>query len=454
MNDTIAAIATPLGNGAVSIVRISGVESLNIIAKLFVAYKLDDISKAEPNKMYLGTLQSETISDRCLFVYFKAPMSYTGEDVVELQLHGGRRITEEVLSCVLSYGARLADKGEFTRRAFLNGKISISQAEGIQAMISEESLSMVNSAYSLAMGAMSKTIESICGEIIEADAYLEVLLDSEAFEDEESSKLLCGNKINKALGMITDLIANYKKTRLLSNGIKVSIVGRTNMGKSSILNCLCNYERAIVTDIAGTTRDIINEKIEYKGINLEIIDTAGVRDSSDVIETIGIERAINEAKSSDIVLFVVDSTQRITNEDIAIFEKIKDKKVILVINKIDKSKNEIILEKLFLDMPTVKVSAKSIYENKNIDVLLDTILRETVNVDQSGGIIVKERHFEHLSKAKECLLDALDAINNGVTYDCIILDLNNAIKHIRDIEGNEVATEVIDKIFDSFCVGK
>lgn len=454
MNDTIAAIATPLGNGAVSIVRISGVESLNIISKLFVAYKLDDISKAEPNKMYLGTLQSETISDRCLFVYFKAPMSYTGEDVVELQLHGGRRITEEVLSCVLSYGARLADKGEFTRRAFLNGKVSISQAEGIQAMISEESLSMVNSAYSLAMGAMSKTIESICGEIIEADAYLEVLLDSEAFEDEESSKLLCGNKINKALGMITDLIANYKKTRLLSNGIKVSIVGRTNMGKSSILNCLCNYERAIVTDIAGTTRDIINEKIEYKGINLEIIDTAGVRDSSDVIETIGIERAINEAKSSDIVLFVVDSTQRITNEDIAIFEKIKDKKVILVINKIDKSKNEIILEKLFLDMPTVKVSAKSIYENKNIDVLLDTILRETVNVDQSGGIIVKERHFEHLSKAKECLLDALDAINNGVTYDCIILDLNNAIKHIRDIEGNEVATEVIDKIFDSFCVGK
>ena len=442
--DTIAAIATPLGTGAVGIIRLSGENALEIAARVFSPYKLNSLKDAVPYMMYLGRLDCGGVKDRALAVFFRAPASYTGEDMVEFHCHGGAALLGHVLNGLLSLGARIADRGEFTRRAFLNGKMDLSDAEGVIDMINGESAAAVNAGYRLATGGTSAAVRALTAPLLDVIAHMEAALDYPE-EMEEESRLAAKPVIDALIEKTRALLLTCRRGSIVKNGITAAIVGETNVGKSSLLNALAGRERAIVTEIAGTTRDSIEESVEWRGVTLRFIDTAGIRESADPVESLGIKRSRNIASSSDIVLLVSDGSRPNNAKKSELLKNVDEKTpVIEVVNKSDlvpKKKSSGFL-----------ISAKT---GENIDALKDKIV-ETVlgeNIDASGELITSLRHKEALERALTSLISAKENFD-AVPAECTLLDLRAAYSAFGEITGDTADEKIIDTIFAKFCLGK
>lgn len=454
--DTICAIATSNNSIAgISIIRISGKESLEISKKFITAFKSKN--QITPRHMYLSDIELENGQDKCLAVYFNAPHSFTGEDVVELHLHGGITLTELALKRCLEFGCRLATRGEFSKRAFLNGKQSLDSLEGVIDIINAESEAELSANFNLANGKLRQQLEFNQTALTDILAEIEVTLDYPEEDIEYATEQKIKEKLDNVLNNITNLIDTNKNGKMLKNGINIAIIGKPNVGKSSLLNALLEYDRAIVTNIAGTTRDSIEDSFTFNGVKFNICDTAGIRSSNDVVESIGIERAINQIKSSNINLFIVDASRKIENEDTQVLQLIKEfnTPTILVINKIDIAENEEDFNNLLENeniINSIKISAKN---NENISKLKSMLYDLTLgkDFDSSSLIITNQRHLEALKMAKENLEQAINNIGL-VSLDCITLDIKEAWNNLASITGKSITEEVLDTIFSKFCLGK
>lgn len=443
-SENIAAISTALSASGVAVIRISGDSPLKIAEKMFLPVGKTAVKDFEPYKMYVGEIVADGFNDFGLCVYFKGPKSFTGEDVVEFHSHGGIAITKGILKKILSLGARLANNGEFTKRAFMNGKLSLSSAEGLIDMINSESVSGVKAGYSLYREKLCAEVNSMQDEITDVLAQIDVDMDFPEEDLEQSSTEAVEKTLKITVERIDKLLSSYRVGRTLVNGVKVGIVGKPNTGKSSILNALLNYEKAIVSDVAGTTRDVVEGAIDIDGVRFNFSDTAGIRESDDKIEALGVGLSKKILLESDLLLFVIDASN-LTEEDEAVYQLIKDKNVLFAVNKTDKSD-------YIDDRADIYVSAK---EKKNIEQLKSMIFDKTVGngVDLNGDYLCEERHFEALSRAKQKFLVAIDSIGK-VTLDMLAIDVKDGWDALGEISGRTATEEIINDIFSKFCVGK
>lgn len=437
--DTIVALATPQGSGGIGIIRLSGNKSKSI------AEKITKNPNLKPRYAQLIQFNNDNLQDNAILIYFVAPNSYTGEDVVEFQCHGGRYVADKVIDLCLNNGARLANPGEFTKRAFENGKISLEQAEGIIDIINAETESEAKAGFSLLNGELFKKVDNMQNLLTSKLAEIEVTLDYPEHDIEYETKESIKKSLLSIKQELEKLINTEQTGRIIKDGIYVAILGRPNVGKSSILNKLLGYDRAIVTDVAGTTRDTISESIIYKGIKINLIDTAGIRESQDIVEKIGIDKSIQTIDSADIILLILDNSQDLTKEDKNNIELVKDKNVIFVSNKSDLNK------KLNFDN-SILVSAK---DNKNIDKIKDEIYNKVVDkkIISQDIILTNKRHIQLVKEAYNNINSALENIDT-VTLDCIALDIKNAWLNLGAITGQVADEKIIDQIFSRFCLGK
>jgi len=443
MEDNISAISTGLVASGVAVIRISGKSPLEIAEKMFVPKGKTAVKDFEPSKMYLGEIVADGFNDFGYCVYFKAPNTYTGEDVVEFHAHGGIAISRGVLLATLKNGARLAENGEFTKRAFLNGKLSLSGAEGLINMINGQSEAQTRAGYYLYREKLTKKITEL------QDRLIAVLSEIEADMDfpEEDLEVDSRNTARKELGVVLDgvdaLIKTYRVGRTLKDGVKVGIVGRPNVGKSSLLNALLNYDKAIVSDTPGTTRDIVEGAIDVDGVRFYFSDTAGIRESLDGIENIGVVKSRAVAKSSDLVLVLVDGSD-FGDSDKAIIDECQGN-VIIVQNKGDVVKQK-------LSVADIVISAKTGF---GVDDLKKKMYEKTVGAGFSleQDFLCEERHFNALTRAKESLTVAKNSVDS-VSLDLLAIDVTNAWSALGEITGKTASEEIVNDIFSRFCVGK
>lgn len=451
-NKTIAAISTPMGAGGISIIRLSGKDSLQIARKCFTCKEWEKEEQIEPRKLNLGKFNAGDFIESCMAVYFKEPFSYTGEDVVEFQCHGGILIAKGVLNTLLSNGAVLAGAGEFTKRAFFNGKVSLDEAEGVMDMINAESQAEIKAGYNLLQGKLHKIVLKQQNHITAMLAKIEVVLDYPENDYEESTLNEIEFKTTEIKEELEKLVSTSSTGMLIKNGTKVVIVGKPNVGKSSLMNAMLEYDRAIVTNIKGTTRDLIEETYIYKGVKFVLCDTAGVRESNDLVEKIGIEKAVDAINNADIVLFVVDGSEAMEEEDFELLNKIIDKNYLIIVNKTDLKQN-IVLPNNIDKNDIINISASS---SLGIDNLKERIYNMVISNSalESKVIITNERHLEALREAIKYCDDVILGIHSHNTLDLVSIDLNNVWYALGEITGDTNNEIIIDKIFKDFCVGK
>lgn len=450
--NTICAISTPIGVGGISIIRISGKDAVMIADKLFVTNNNLSVSDFEPRKLYFGTVTTKNFQEKCLCVYFKAPASYTGEDIVEFQCHGGIKLAYGVLDECIASGAKLAEAGEFTKRAFLNGKLSLEQAEGVIDVINSESDSQIRAGYNLMQGRLKSSIDNIQSKLTDCLAKLEVSMDYPEEDLDEETKQDVSSELLDVKQCLSDLYATSSYGMCIKNGTKVVILGKTNVGKSSLMNAMLNFDRAIVTNIQGTTRDTLEESYEYKGVKFNIVDTAGIRESEDLVENIGIEKSKNSINVADIILFVVDGSKHIDNYDREIIKLLKNKNnVLLVVNKSDLKSCIEVSEIPFENK--IYVSAKN---NDNITELKETIYSIVFdnNVKSDGVMLTNMRHINVIKEAIQLTNHAIDVAKSDINLDLISLDIKNIWLKLGEITGESGVEKIIDTIFSKFCVGK
>ncbi|MFN8577581.1 MAG: tRNA uridine-5-carboxymethylaminomethyl(34) synthesis GTPase MnmE [Candidatus Sericytochromatia bacterium] len=448
MNDTIAAIATPVGTGGVGIIRMSGNESTKIVSNFFYIK-----SEFESHKAVFGKIKekdTEDIIDSVLVLYFKSPKSYTGEDTIEIHCHGSPLILNKVLDLCIKYGARLADAGEFTKRAFLNGKIDLTQAEAVYDLINSKTSVSLKSANQQMEGKLSSRIKNVRLNLIKMLSHIEAIID---FPDEIDEVPLSyfSPTVFEAEKLVKDLLDTAETGKLYREGIKTAIIGKPNVGKSSLLNSLLRMDRAIVTDIAGTTRDTLEEYINIKGVPIHIIDTAGLRKTEDKVEKIGIEKSYSSIESAQIVLLVIDGTNKIDNEEIELINKLKDTKpFILIINKTD------IFDNFKMPQDVENICFISAKYNNGIEKLEEKIIELIFKgkTDSNLDININNRHKEILYRASELLEKSKITINNNLPIDFLAIDIKAIIVSMGEIIGENVTEEVITEIFANFCVGK
>lgn len=442
---TISAIITPIGVGGVSIVRLSGDNAVKIADKFFCAANNLKPSGFDARKLMYGTFKGKTVKDKCLCVVFKKPNSYTGEDVVEFQCHGGIKLASNILEEVNESGATLAECGEFSLRAFLNGKMNLSEAEGMIDLINAESDSELKAGYSLLNGTLSQKVNAFQESIVDLISDIEVSFDypEEDIEYTESKK--AKEKIEKLIEELNVLIASSKTGSIIKNGINCVIVGKPNVGKSSLLNALINKNKAIVTDIAGTTRDVIEDAFEVNGVKVNVLDTAGIRETKDIVERFGVEKSKELIGVADIILFVVDSSCPLDEKDAQILSLLSGKKYLTIYNKADRLKKPKIANAIY----TVAKTGEGITELKQ--KIYDLLINKSVI---SGGLIITNaRHTNALKKAKDALQSALAGIDN-FTLDLIAIDLKESYEALGEITGTTSNEEILDSIFSKFCLGK
>lgn len=455
--DTIAAVGTALSNSGISIIRISGKDSLNIIRKIFVSN-----SKIMPNNIIYGKIvENGKVVDTVLVSYFKNPKSYTGEDVCEINCHGGVQITKEILQLVLANGARLAEPGEFSKRAFLNGKMDLTKAEAVINLINSKNTTQARIAANNLEGDLYKKIKEVREELIELMAHIEVSVDYPEYDYDEVENDNVISLLNKKIIEINNILSTYEQGKYIKDGVNVVILGKPNVGKSSLLNTLSKSEKAIVTEIPGTTRDVIEERINIGNIILNLSDTAGIRKTDDFVEKIGVKRSIEKIDEADLVIYLLNAESDIDDEDKEILSKIQNKgiKLITVINKMDKGqklKFGTILNEL-KQFGVNDVIKMSVLNNKGIDELKNKIeeIFNTNDLDfENELIIINERHRDLLNKSKEYLEVAKKEIEDNEPIDIVSIVIKNATKSLGEIIGADVNQDIVNKIFEKFCLGK
>ena len=452
--DTIAAISTPKGEGGIAIIRISGDKSFEILDKIFV--------KKNPNanlgfyKLNYGFIKDgEKTVDEVMAVRLKAPKSYTCEDIVEINCHGGTLVSEKVLELVLRNGARHAESGEFTKRAFMNGRIDLSQAEAVMDIIQGKTEKSVSLSLDQLRGDLRDKVNQFKKVLLDITAHVNVVLDypEEGIDDPLPAELR--NNLEKVYEEANRLIDSYDTGKKIKEGIKTVIVGKPNVGKSTLLNALLHEERAIVTHVAGTTRDVIEEIINIKGVPLVLVDTAGIRKTDDIVENIGVEKSKQFIGKADLVLLVLDASKELENEDIEVINQIKEnkKKVIVLLNKIDLNK-KINLEGHNLEN-IVEISAK---DNIGIEDMQEKIYSYIVEEDVENSseklIITNIRHKTALEKTKDAIKNIFETIDMGLPMDLISVDLKEALDSLSEITGEISSEDILDHVFGNFCVGK
>lgn len=443
--DVIVAISTPIGNGGISIVRMSGNTCFSIADAIFTS-KNSKPSSFEDRKLYLGTVTTEHFKEKALCVVFKAPNSYTAENMVEFQCHGGVKIAQGILRECLLKGARLAKNGEFSMRAFLNGKMSLAETEGMIDMINAKSDAEVRAGYALLNGELSKKTIQMQNELTDILADIEVSFDYPEQDMEYTTAQKTKQRLQSLVETISTLLQTSAQGKLIKHGIQTLIVGKPNVGKSSLLNALLGEEKAIVTSIAGTTRDIIEDGYEYKGLRVQLIDTAGIHETEDLVEKMGIDKAKKYIQQADIVLFVVDLSTPYNEKDEAIFNLIKDKNYIVVKNKTDAK----IWDKTFENQ--VEISA---LKQQGIENLKEKIyqIAQGSTLSQNEIILTNERHVQCLQQAKQYLQNALKTIED-ISLDAISIDVHLAWEALGEITGTTANEEIITAIFSKYCLGK
>lgn len=452
--DTIAAIATPVGVGGIGIIRISGDKSFEIADKIFKSRKYKTVFDIPNRYAALGEIyDNDELIDEAILIKYKAPNSYTKEDVVEIQCHGGMVVLREILNLVIKNGARHALAGEFTKRAFLNGRIDLSQAEAIIDIINSKTHLLKKNATLQLKGHLSRKIEKISNDIVTCLAMIEASIDFPEHDIEEMQKESIKQILNETLREIQALVKSFDVGKAIKSGVWTVIVGRPNVGKSSLLNRLLKEERAIVTDIPGTTRDIIEEVLDIEGIPIILVDTAGVRQTEDVVEKMGVERTLRMVDRADLVLFVIEA-DKIDDDDIKIFESIKDKKYIIIVNKTDR--NVSVTQEKLKELFGKEGIFISLAFDENLSQIEKAIKDEVISKEIEIFDEVMITNLRH----KELLLRAIDDINSVIQtidempLDIVSIDLKNAANHVNEIIGRNVNEDMLDKIFSMFCIGK
>ena len=451
MEDTIAAISTALGVGAISIIRVSGNEAINIVNKITKFKKLDKVNSHTINYDYI--VENNKIIDEVLISIMKAPKTFTKEDIVEINCHGGIATTNKVLELLLTNGCRLAEPGEFTKRAFLNGRIDLIEAEGIMDLINSKTEISRNLAINQVNGSTSQLIKDLRQSIIEILANIEVNIDYPEYEDiEEMTTEMLAKRIVDIENNIKIILNKSENGKIVKEGINVALIGRPNVGKSSLLNCLLEDEKAIVTDIAGTTRDCVEGTISIDGIIVNLIDTAGIRETSDVVESIGVNKSIDLMNNSDLVLLLLNNNEELNNEDLELLDKIKDKNYLIVINKND-LENKLDISKLDKD----KIINISALNNNGIDDLKNKI-KQIFNLDKIETsdltYLTNARSISLLKQALNAITDIKMGIGNNLPIDMLEIDLKNVWNLLGSIIGVTYEEELIDQLFSQFCLGK
>ncbi len=455
--ETIAAIATAMNNSGIGIVRISGDDAFAIIKKIFRPYKNKNIDEVSSHTVHYGTIvDGDQIIDEVLVLIMKAPHTYTRENTVEIDCHGGMYVLKKTLELVIRNGARPAEPGEFTKRAFVNGRIDLSQAEAVIDVINAENDFALKSALTQLKGSVSEKIKEERAILLEQIAYIEAALDDpehiemEGYGEELKPILLERQKV------IQSLLDSADDGRIIKEGVKTVILGKPNVGKSSLLNALMGQERAIVTDIAGTTRDAIEESIRLNDVTLNIIDTAGIRDTEDVIERIGVDKAREYAKEADLIVFVVDVSKKLDSNDYEILEIIKGKKTIVLLNKQDLAK-EADVQSLMKDLEGMPVIETSIKENQGLDIFTKTVrdmfYKKEINFNDQV-YITNIRQKAALEDAMASLSKTIESIDAGMSEDFLTIDMMDAYTSLGSVIGEAIEDDLADEIFSKFCMGK
>ncbi|MDO4199175.1 MAG: tRNA uridine-5-carboxymethylaminomethyl(34) synthesis GTPase MnmE [Clostridia bacterium] len=454
---TIAAISTAQGVGGIGVIRISGEDSFKIADKIFVPF-VGERGKCLQNlggyRAKYGTIlhENELIDDAVVLV-FRAPHSYTGEDVVEISCHGGLYITKRVLRAVLEAGATLAEPGEFTKRAFLNGKMDLSQAEAVMDLISAKSRRANQIAFGMREGKSSKKIAQIKEELLEISAGLSVWADYPEEDIPQVDENVLKNGVQKICERLHGMIDNYDTFKSIKEGVKTAIVGRPNVGKSTLMNFLSDSQKSIVTDIPGTTRDAIEETVMIGDIPVLLIDTAGIRETSDKVEKIGVEKAKKQINESEITLFMIDASSPLCEDDRELLKSLDASKTVILLNKCDLGMQIDARELSTFENRIVELSALKGQGIEKLKEIIENIIGFS-NFDPSDAVISNERQLMALKKATEILEDIINQLNLGITLDAVTVLMQDALSIFMEFTGENVSEAVVNKVFSKFCVGK
>jgi tRNA modification GTPase len=458
--DTIAAISTPMGEGAIAIVRLSGDEAFDIGAKVFRGMKGTSMKEFASHTIHYGHIidpDTEQVVEEVMVSVMKGPKTFTREDIIEINCHGGLVSVNKVLQLVLKHGARLAEPGEFTKRAFLNGRIDLSQAEAVMDLIRAKTDRAMNVALNQMEGRLSKLIRKLRQEILETLAHVEVNIDYPEYDDvEEMTHGVLMEKSKRVRDEIDKLIQTSEQGKILREGLSTVIIGRPNVGKSSLLNSLVHENKAIVTDIPGTTRDVIEEYVNVRGVPLRLVDTAGIRETEDIVERIGVERSRQVLKEADLILLVLNYADELTHEDEQLFEAVKGMDVIVIVNKTD------LPQKINLDR--VRELAKehplvttALLEEEGIDELEEAISSLFFAGSIEAGdmtYVSNSRHIALLNQASQAINEAINSVEMGTPIDIAQIDLTRTWELLGEIIGDSVHESLIDQLFSQFCLGK
>ncbi len=451
--DTIAAISTPLGEGAIGIVRLSGTDSFAIAQKIFKGKDLNKVASHTLNYGHIVDPQTEKVMDEVMVGAMKSPKTFTREDIIEINTHGGIAVTNEILQLAIREGARLAEPGEFTKRAFLNGRVDLTQAEAVIDIIRAKTDKAMNIAVKQLDGSLSDLINNTRQEILNTLAQVEVNIDYPEYDDvEEATTAVVREKTMEFEQLLTNLLRTARRGKILREGISTAIIGRPNVGKSSLLNNLLREDKAIVTDIAGTTRDVIEEYVNINGVPLKLIDTAGIRETDDIVEQIGVERSKKALKEADLVLLVLNASEPLTAQDRQLLEISQDTNRIILLNKTDLPE---VIETSELPEDVIRIS---VLKNQNIDKIeerINNLFFENAGlVEQDATYLSNARHISLIEKAVESLQAVNEGLELGMPVDLLQVDLTRTWEILGEITGDAAPDELITQLFSQFCLGK
>lgn len=455
--DTITAISTPVGEGAIAIVRLSGPDAITITNELFTGKDLHEAATHTINYGRIIDPETNDIADEVMVSVMRAPKTFTREDIVEINCHGGMVAVNKVLDIILSKGARLAEPGEFTKRAFLNGRIDLSQAEAVMDLIRAKTDKAMSVAVKQMDGRLSKLITELRQELLETVAHVEVNIDYPEYDDvEEMSHEMMRTKSREVHKRIKELLEVANQGKILREGIATAIIGRPNVGKSSLMNTLVQENKAIVTDIPGTTRDIIEEYVNVRGVPLRLVDTAGIRETEDIVEKIGVERSRQVLQESDLILFVLNFNEDLTEEDRKLFEAVQGLDYIVIVNKMD-LEQKIDLEKVRELAGERPVITTSLLVEEGVEQLERSIASTFFEGEIDTGdmtYVSNIRHIQLLKQAKQALEDAMEGIELGMPLDIVQIDVTRTWELLGEIIGDTASDSLIDQLFSQFCLGK